>query len=206
MTKIEETEQIVSENLVALRKSRGLTQGELAAKFNYSDKSVSKWEHGDSIPDLATLQQLCDFYGVTLDYLTHKPTEENIALYKIEDTKAEKTNNRIICALYIMVVWTMAVIAFSATTVLKMNWQTWMSFVWAIPFTFLILGVYNKKHHHQEWSLAYFITFAWCLLIASYMEIGFDLPESKGWGLGFLFILGIPLTIIAILSSRIKKK
>ncbi len=46
----------VKENLAAnlreLRKSHSLTQTELAQKLNYSDKSVSKWEKGDAVPDI----------------------------------------------------------------------------------------------------------------------------------------------------------
>ena len=38
-------EQIIAENLVYYRKESGLTQLEIAEKFNYSDKSISKWEY-----------------------------------------------------------------------------------------------------------------------------------------------------------------
>lgn len=68
--------EIVGENLTELRKNKKLTQFELAEQLNYSDKSISKWENGDNLPDLETLNELCNFYGVTLDYLTH-PVEEN---------------------------------------------------------------------------------------------------------------------------------
>ena len=60
---------IIGKNLSSLRKARKLTQLELAEKLNYSDKAVSKWEQGATTPDIETLKQLCDFYGVTLDYL-----------------------------------------------------------------------------------------------------------------------------------------
>ena len=60
---------IIGKNLSSLRKARKLTQLELAEKLNYSDKAVSKWEKGATTPDIETLKQLCDFYGVTLDYL-----------------------------------------------------------------------------------------------------------------------------------------
>ena len=81
---------IVSHNLTELRKARGLTQGQLAEKFAYSDKSISKWEHGEALPDLNTLQELADFYGVTLDYLTH--IESDISL---QDHAGETTNGKV---------------------------------------------------------------------------------------------------------------
>ena len=67
---------IIAQNLVELRKNKGLTQIQLAEKFGYSDKAVSKWEHGEAVPDIETLAKLVDYYGVTLDYLTHEGTAE----------------------------------------------------------------------------------------------------------------------------------
>ena len=49
---------IVSKNLSDLRKRNGLTQAELAEKLNYSDKAVSKWEKGESLPGVEVLYKL----------------------------------------------------------------------------------------------------------------------------------------------------
>ena len=69
---MEDLRKIIGNNLSELRKKRGLTQLELAEKFNYTDRAVSKWENGDTLPDVEILYNLCEFYGVTLDYLTHE--------------------------------------------------------------------------------------------------------------------------------------
>ena len=71
------TNQIIGRNLASLRKARGLTQGQIAEKFNYSDKSISKWEHGEMVPDVETLLALADFYGVTVDFLLTKDAGVN---------------------------------------------------------------------------------------------------------------------------------
>ena len=55
--------------IAVLRKANGLTQAELAEKINYSDKSVSKWESGNGIPDVYTLMQIAELFGVTLNDL-----------------------------------------------------------------------------------------------------------------------------------------
>lgn len=60
---------VVAKNLVECRKAAGFTQLQLAEKLNYSDKAVSKWERGESLPDIAVLCALAELYGVTLDYL-----------------------------------------------------------------------------------------------------------------------------------------
>ena len=68
---------IVANNLTELRKEKGLTQIQLAELFNYSDKAVSKWERGDTLPDLETLKALADYYQVTLDYLVHEGSRKD---------------------------------------------------------------------------------------------------------------------------------
>ena len=53
-----ELKDIVAKNLVELRKIFGFTQLEIAEKLNYSDKAISKWERGESLPDVETLKKL----------------------------------------------------------------------------------------------------------------------------------------------------
>ena len=66
---MEDLRKIIAENIVALRKSNSMTQIELAQRLDYSDKSVSKWERGESIPGVVVLKQIADIFGVTVDYL-----------------------------------------------------------------------------------------------------------------------------------------
>lgn len=56
-------------NITELRKKNGMTQAELAESLNYSDKSISKWERGDGIPDVVVLQNIAELFGVTLNDL-----------------------------------------------------------------------------------------------------------------------------------------
>ncbi|MBR0364946.1 MAG: helix-turn-helix transcriptional regulator, partial [Clostridia bacterium] len=60
---------IFAKNLSELRQASGMTQLELGERLNYSDKTVSKWERGESIPDAGILKQIADVFGVTVDYL-----------------------------------------------------------------------------------------------------------------------------------------
>ena len=66
----EELKTIVGANLARLRKDRGMTQAELAERINYSDKAVSKWERGESLPDVLTLLSLAKELGTDLNTLT----------------------------------------------------------------------------------------------------------------------------------------
>ena len=80
---IEELKLITASNLINLRTGAGMTQAELGAMLNYSDKTISKWERAEAIPDAFVLRQLSEIFGVTVDNLltSHDewkpiPTEE----------------------------------------------------------------------------------------------------------------------------------
>ena len=60
MYSMKDLKDIIAHNLVRLRQQAGLTQLKLAEKLNYSDKAVSKWEMGESIPDILVLIQLAE--------------------------------------------------------------------------------------------------------------------------------------------------
>lgn len=72
-----------SEKILSLRKSRGLTQEQLAEKLNVSRQSVSKWESGQAIPELETIVTLCRVFDITTDYLL-KPSEMDELSIKTE--------------------------------------------------------------------------------------------------------------------------
>ena len=59
----------LSNNLITLRKNNNFTQDDIAEKMYVSRQAVSKWERGESIPDVETLVALSEFYGVTIDDL-----------------------------------------------------------------------------------------------------------------------------------------
>lgn len=67
----------LGETLKRLRKDRGWTQEELAAKLSVSRQALSKWEVGASVPDLDTVLQLCRVFGVTPNDLLTEKTAQN---------------------------------------------------------------------------------------------------------------------------------
>ena len=84
--------EIIAQNLSLYRKLNGLTQSELAEAIGYSNKSISKWERGDGMPDILVLIFLSDIYGVTVSELigqTQKSKETNEKIKALEkDRKA----------------------------------------------------------------------------------------------------------------------
>jgi len=61
--------QTLAKRLFVLRRDKGYTQKELAFHLDYSDKVISKWERGESVPDIFALQKIAKFYHISLDEL-----------------------------------------------------------------------------------------------------------------------------------------
>lgn len=59
----------LDERIRGLRRERGMTQEQLAEAMNVSAAAVSKWENGQSVPDISVLTELADYFEVSLDAL-----------------------------------------------------------------------------------------------------------------------------------------
>ena len=196
----------VGKNLAALRKAKKLTQIELAEKMNYSDKAVSKWEQGATMPDLETLKQLCDFYGVSLDYLVH---EENISNPQYDTSKETRVYvNRLIITILL------GVIAFMIATLIYVypflfkgaKSGYWLAFVWAIPVSAVIMLITNKAFFKgQKVVLLIGLSiFIWSILAGTYLHFLLFAPDKSNFWV--LFLVGIPLQAIAALWFVLRKK
>lgn len=85
---------MLSKNIARLRKSRGLTQVELAKTLHVTQSAVSHWESGRSIPDTVQLFQIAEFFGTSVDDIkTEKPqastAKENKLLPETEQKKED---------------------------------------------------------------------------------------------------------------------
>ena len=66
---MEDLKVITASNIINLRTAKGLTQAELGELLNYSDKSVSKWERAEAVPDAYVLKKMSEIFGVSVDYI-----------------------------------------------------------------------------------------------------------------------------------------
>ncbi len=69
---------MLGNKLKELRKSRGLTQDDIAAKFNLSRGSVSNWEKGRRKPSIKQLEVLANFYNVSLDFFAEETSTNEV--------------------------------------------------------------------------------------------------------------------------------
>lgn len=85
------------EKLLQLRKSKGLSQEDLAAQISVSRQSISRWESGISMPDTENIVQLCKIFGVTADYLINDDYKSDFDTPIVQNTckKMKKSYKRI---------------------------------------------------------------------------------------------------------------
>lgn len=86
----------LSEKIVQLRKSQGLSQEELAERLGLSRQAVSRWESGTALPDAGNLLQLSRLFGVTADYLLDEERESPEAPTAANATQPLRTNGKMI--------------------------------------------------------------------------------------------------------------
>ena len=198
---MEELNKIIVNNLVKYRKNAKLTQLELAEKLMYSDKNVSKWERGDSVPDVVILKQLADIYGITVnDFLVEK---EEIVLPK-KESKKEKAkflnkNQILILSLSVGLVWLVAILAYGVLKFIPPVADfAWRCFVLAIPVTSIVVLVFTSIWCTNLLNCIVVGFLIWTVALALFVCI--DVPEM--W---LIFIVAIPLQVLDILWFLLRK-
>lgn len=189
-----ELNQKIAKNLINYRKAAGLTQAELAEKINYSDKSVSKWESGNGVPDVYTLVQLAQLYGVSVNAFLGEEAPQ---------LKAKKTKGLhiLIMLLSAGIVWLIAVCAFVALQLFKKGDFGWLSFIYAVPVCAIVLIIYASLWRHRILNFICITILIWSTLAAFYLS-GWALSVLFGWdyaGFWCLFLLGVPLQVLEVL-------
>ena len=180
-------------NLANYRKSVGLTQAELAEKLNYTDKAVSKWERGESVPDLYVLKQLADFYGVKIDTLISEPKKEH-------PRPAQNISKKraIICFCCAGLVWLIAILFFALINIIIPSiTRTWLSFIYAIPITLIILLVLTAVWRKKLTNTIIISLLVWSVLLTLFLTLKFVLV-SPPFNLWMLFLIGIPAQALVI--------
>jgi len=194
--------EIIASNICALRAKKGITQYELAKAVNYSDKAVSKWERGESVPEISVLKQVADYFGVTVDYLLCETHEEFDKKQRIVG-QAEKRNRGLITALGFMLVWLVATFLFVHlnAAIPDMKLPSWCIFIYAVPLSFTVLLILNSVWGRLKLNFAFISVIVWSVLLSVYLTLLFVL-EINFW---LLFLVGIPAQVIILLCSGLKK-
>ena len=185
---MEELNKIISENLVQLRTKSGLTQLQVAEKINYSDKSVSKWERGEAIPDVSILLELSKLYGVSLDAMVKKH-EKGI---KPKGKRFKLSQHTLITLISFVAVWFLATIGFAGVYgFFQIYDKAWLSFLVAVPVSALVLMILSLCWYPYWLSAIFSSIFIWTAVLA----ITLSVASVNMW---LLYIIAIPIQLIVI--------
>ena len=223
---MDDWKQLVAANLTALRKEHKLTQLQLAEQLHYSDKAVSKWERGESLPDLAVMKQLADFYGILIDDFLLPPEQlashrsvKTVQAIEPADVSGEgdqeplpdadsvpqkrglsqkKKNRLIIVGMAALLVWLIATMIFVVLDALlpDLRYGPFL-FLYAAPITAVVCLVFNSIWFDPRWNYAIISVLVWSVLAAVFLTF----YKYHIWK---LFLIGIPAQLIILLWSRLR--
>ncbi len=189
----------IGKNIVAYRKQQGMTQADLAGRLNYSDKAVSKWERGESAPDVLTLVQIAEQFGITVNELIADPDAlpENTGAVQrvmgkaVEKTLKRKADKRIILNLSSLLVWFVALLIFVVLSMLDIP-KSWIAFVYAIPADAIVLLSLRSAWKDFRWNKPLISAIMWGALLSVYATVVVFADPAIWWKLSRIFLLGIP--------------
>ncbi len=199
---------IIAKNISDLRKERGMTQLQLAEHLNYSDKAISKWERGESVPDITVLVKIAELFSVTVDYIvTEEHTAEQIEQLesheklKAKNAQALHNNRKAITGIAIQAVWLVAIICFVPISLIWPNGDgKWLCFVWAVPASAIVWLVFNSIWFNQRRNYLIVSILMWSIFAC----LNFTLSIFN-INIYHIYLLGLPGELIIILWSIIRK-
>ena len=183
-------QELLAKNLAYYRKASGLTQLELADKFNYSDKSVSKWERGEGFPDIFVLKSLADFYGITVDDFYQS---EHKAVKVSQNKKRKQTYLKL---LSIGINWLVTVLTFFLLNTLlgkfapEAPFEPWLTFIYGTLTTGIILLVWEFIYHNRFLRMIAASIIIWTTALSIFLT--------------FLVVMGLPLPLIFVVAIPVE--
>lgn len=189
---LSELKLITASNIIKLRTEAGMTQAELGARLNYSDKTISKWERGEAIPDAYVLTQIAEIFHVTVDYILSSHTAW---VAPVEETPEPSYSVEVIIALTMVAIWT------TSLTIFVMLWLfdyiVPQVFLVTLPISLLVYMILICAFKRRKYLSVVVAAFVLSLLLMLY----FLLPVRRPWQ---LFIIAVPALVIIFLSFNIR--
>ena len=183
--------EIFAQNLIHYRKTLGLTQLDLAERLNYSDKAISKWERGESLPDVITLKEIADMFNLTIDKLISKHTySQATPELQVTEIKKQTIFNLKLAMLSGSAILFVAILIFVVLTLLNPE-QTgnWLAFIYSIPLiciAFLLFAIFSKKKY-------FILLFAELLAFSISLILFLSISIPDTW---LFFLIPVPVFFI----------
>ena len=194
MENLQLVNKTIAKNLTYYRKNAGMTQAEVAEKINYSDKSVSKWESGNGVPDIYVLIQLASLFDVTVNDL--------IGISTSQTAEANRKNRDKLRSLIILlssgIVWLVATLGFVVCEIVAPQRNWWLFFVYAVPVNAILLIVFSGVWKYKLLNFLSISILIWTVILSIDVTAKILNPDLQLW---LLYILGVPLQALETLWS-----
>ena len=141
----------IGKNIALYRKAHRDTQAVLGQKLNYTDKAVSKWERGESMPDIYVLSKIAELYGITVGNLIGESKPE------IQASPYMRLFIFLFSAALTFVISTVLIVAFE---IFNVPFNTWLFLLYSSTITALLAVVFSS----MWWNLWVQLS-AWSALI-----------------------------------------
>ena len=203
--KTENLKAVIAANVAELRRKHNMTQQELAEKLNYTDKAISKWERGESIPDVLVLKIMADLFGVTVDYFLeaeHPVSAEPDPREQEAVRKQQSLRTRgFVTGMSILLVWLVATVLFMIFDIIPEGMDAhWIIFVYAVPASMILWLVMNSIWFDPRRNYIIISLLMWTVLGSVYVTI-WQFAAYNAW---IVFMLGLPSQAIIVMWSRLK--
>ncbi len=187
----EKLKQNFAKNLAFYRKKSGLTQLELAEKLNYTDKSVSKWERGDGLPDVLVVATLAELFGVGIDDMFCEEPNIYVSTHR----------NKILTAVLACgVAWLVATVMFFAFNIFAPNiFKAWLFFIYAISASAIIMTVFSKIWWNKIVRFFSVSSLIWSITLCLVLSV----PVPK---ISQIFVIAGVVQVLALFWFLLKRK
>lgn len=190
--------QNIAKNLIYYRKINNLTQIQLAEKLSYSDKAISKWERGESVPDIFTLKKIASLYRINVDDLLKEKTTRRQFIYK---------NRLIVSLMGVGLTWLVATSAYMIISMISESLSSpisnlWLVWIYATLASFIVAFIFAKiwgERWHRFFLVSGIVLSASAIVFLHLLLA--NIPSS--WLVWCVFG---PLEILVILWYLINKK
>ena len=186
-----EMRDTISKNIIFYRKKCGLTQAQLADKVGYTDKSISKWERGDSVPDVFVLKELANIFGIKVSALLDEDAAKSPRNFVY-------TKRKSILFLYaFVVVYAIAMLGYvTLSMIFPEENKLYLIFIYALPIATSVLLIMNQTWKVPVLSLILKSVILWSVVLSLFVSFHSFWLISKDY---YLFFGAIPLQALFIL-------
>ena len=174
----------IAGNIARYRKLNHDTQASLAEKLRYSDKSVSKWERAEGVPDIYVLVQIAEMYNIKVENL----------ISDVQPARADSRRGKcLITLMSVGLVWLVAAVVFCALRLFDSKVTSgWLAFIFALPVSFIVLVIFTCIWWGKWWRFASVSGLIWSTTLCIVLTVTH--PDIY-----VLFIVSLVLQVLACL-------